>query len=261
MTEIRKAFAHHYVGGNPSPIERLVWAYKFHRVQFLAAPHKNAWNAQSAKACISRARFDVAAGKAFFPSSGSRGDYFDGRCLWIENTESAGLRHAGYVDRFQSGYYADEYQERILRGVVYQMASRKGAMRFVPGYVNSEDDGAVIDFATSYDEFQDAARVADSMAENAAEKERDYNEAWRAGANYADLGERISDNRRAALEILAERRAARHDGARYPAMCRAISETLHGYLGAIRDARRERERMRDDVPSHLWSAFAEGAGL
>jgi hypothetical protein len=222
----------------------------------------------------------------------------------VQNVQGAGLRFVGRVtpesyggrDRWdksgETGWYTDPFSEgwNLCFGVVYQLPSRNGKARFVAGYDMADDEaGLTLDFGTIYesdtdsdyyssnrfngDGTKDAAYAADELARRAAESEREYQTAWQAGSQYAARGELIADERKAALQLLAERRKARDNGANYPAICAAVTGHILNHINAIAEARRAREALRtgNDTSGHaslywytsdsdLRAAFNDGAG-
>ena len=253
---------------------------------------------------LTLARADVASSKARYPApmTGHKmraGHDSDKPCsVYVENPESFGLRLVGRVQadtprgdiwdsRGDSGWYTQPggyCDDDICFGVVYQLSARKGQSRFVAAYQNGcNDSGALIDFATVYmsepggtcgsaqddDAARDAARAADSMAEKAAESEREYQTAWRAGSDYDQEGQTIAEARQEALTILSERRAVKGKG-NYPALCAAIRSQVESLLETIAEARTKRADLAngDAEGLYFWpgdkrlqEAFCEGANL
>lgn len=168
---------------------------------------------------------------------------------------SAGnLRCAGHADELTSlqhtGWYLDEFQEETARGVVYRLPHG----RFVAGYDFSYDGdpGATLDFSATYDDAGEAARVADSLAENAAEREREYQEVSNARFRFGELAEDISRARRAALALIAEIKA---HGRFTDGICAALRSRLEALREEIQEAREKRERLQSDYGRH--SAWAD----
>ena len=97
---------------------------------------------------------------------------------WVENV-SDGLRHVGqsdYIIRIDhKGWYVDNFQDETVHGEVYQLPARNGQLQFVPA-VNDpyNKDCAALDFHSIADDKEECARMADSMAESWAEREREY---------------------------------------------------------------------------------------
>jgi len=163
----------------------------------------------------------------------------------------------------------------LVFGVVAQLRAKDGRARFVPGSrFGGQDDAGTFDLSDVYtadgsdddaaqEARKDAARAANELARLAAEQESAYQEAWRAGSSWANAGETIENARRAALALLAERRAARTlSPAAFPVLCGVIREKVADLLESIADARKARADLADSIygESHR-SAFCEGANL
>lgn len=166
--------------------------------------------------------------------------------------------------------------------VVAQLRGRDGRARFVPGYRfgGASDAGAFMlsDIYTASgngteeaEEAQaDAARAAESLAEKAAEREREYQGAWGAGRAWAEEGERVAALREEARELLRERRAARSVApAAFPRLCETVRRRVSAILSEIADARETRARLADGEESPYWhdggatarAAFCDAAGI
>lgn len=240
---------------------------------------------------LEKARCDLAAGMRRYTSGiysypgGRQGT--DNESAFFETLEQGGFRFIGYADEISrsihhKGWFADEDQDSTLRGCALQIPGRNGKARFLAAYQDSENDGYVVDLATVYEEdsrqgshwdsakdfdaARDAARSGDSMAEKAAEKEREYLTAWRAGSNYAAKGEEVKELRQEALAILAERRAVA--GVTAPTLCDVIRARVESILESIAELRKEREQLSEGDFDNLifWpgdkslaAAFNEGA--
>lgn len=267
---------------------------------------------------LAMARRDVAAGIKRYPAPvkpfPAFGAPHDGTTAtrWSERPESNGLRLVGRVmpecgrsgiwdDSERCGWYADESQDNVAFGLVYQLPGRNGQARFVAGYAMRDDCGVSVDLgrifaepaafwepvrksATGYvmggywnysdnprdmDSAHDAARAADGMARCAAESERDYQTAWSAGQLWADHGDDIAATRAELLAILKERRAAKsHAG--FPALCDAIRARVADLLADITRRRAERAELAEGDYRNLtfWNgdaalraAFCDGADI
>lgn len=255
MSELATAFKRvPYVGGTPSPAERLVWGYRFHRQQrtgsFIAALR----NAPAAVA-LQFARDDVLTRTARYPRSRRNNglpfpsvtwqadNSFGERIAYVDSPEANGFRFVGRVvpqERARSlwdtsgdtGWYTDPYGDHsrdgwgLCWGVVYQLPGRNGESRFVAGYqFGSFDGGPTLDCgtiytdrdsgdATSHAAAQEAAHAADELARIAADRERDYQRAWCAGMRFKDLGEEVATLRESIKDDLAARRTIKADMAR-----------------------------------------------
>lgn len=229
------------------------------------------------------------------------------RLAYVEKPEAFGLRFVGRVTpeshggrtwdtRESCGWYTyphgDVFKDGtgLCFGVVYQLPARDGCARFVAGYeFGGQDGGPCLDLGNVYtsesarglncsyegaqghDDARDAAWAADSMAKRAAEREREYQTAWALGNVYAEARQEVTEARTAALALLKERRAAMTEaGANLPAICRAIRDSVAGYVETIRDAReRMAKALKGDGPDGLCvymgpdekAAFCDAAGL
>lgn len=231
------------------------------------------------------------------------------RIAYVQSIAGAGLREVGRVvpetsrgeiwdRRGDTGWFTDPHGDvfkdgsGLCWGVVYQLPGRDGKSRFVAGYImgGCSDDLPTVDFGTIFEEAagdswnvdpkdmdaaRDAARTADAMAKHAAEEEREYQSAYAAGARWSDLGQEIAAERTAALELLAERRAARAAGITgdgYRAICATLRRSIESALRTIEDARERRRKLADGEQDGTWApgfytgdkrlreAFNEGAG-
>ena len=121
---------------------------------------------------------------------------------WIEGPDDVPARRIGYSDELSrgirhDGWFVDEFQNETYRGIVYLLPHRRG---YLAGYQASCSGGVFLEFINE-DSDAAAAYCADSIAENAAEHEREYQEVWRAGANARDeLDSLLAELRSAARE-------------------------------------------------------------
>jgi hypothetical protein len=74
------------------------------------------------------------------------------------------------------GWYCDQFQDGTMYGVVARLPRSRG---FLAGYSMGPQMSTGFD-STIYETADDAARAADSEAETAAEREREYQEKWQA---------------------------------------------------------------------------------
>lgn len=258
-----------------------------------------------AKWALDMARRDVAEGKRRYPSGYRSGNGVtlqpdQAGMAYVDKPESVGLRLVGEVSiefrrgpfnrNAREGYLTDPYGDTfkdgtgLAWGVVYQLPGKDGQSRFVAGYqFGGIEGGPTLDLsriyvepradweisATDCDAATDAARAADSMAQHAAEEEREYQTAWAAGSRYSDESESVATAKAELRALLAERRKVK--GAEgFPALCGAIKRQVSTLLEEVSKAR---ERMRllvdGDSPDlifwngekRLQEAFCEGAGL
>lgn len=116
-------------------------AYRYHRALDLEAPRR-------ARGCLMDARRDVAKGIKRYPRSGTATNprMANGQ-QWIERPADIGLRFVGYADKVRpsikhSGWYSDNDQRSLIRGVVYQLPGRDGKARYVAGHDNQDKRAA-----------------------------------------------------------------------------------------------------------------------
>ena len=86
---------------------------------------------------------------------------------------------ASSIDRLlaNDGYFADQYQDEIIRGHVY---IHDGVYYAV---ADSSENGCMWLRPTTADDAVEAAQIADGMADTIAASARAYNEAWGAGSD------------------------------------------------------------------------------
>jgi hypothetical protein len=182
---------------------------------------------------------------------------------WIENVYYAGLRFVGYCDEIvrgraidHKGWYTNDFEDETYRGAVWQLPGRKGVARFIAGYQDPNNDGAAfvdLDIINGFacdegavgEAKRDAAFRADSIAQRNAEREREYNEGWQAGARWVDLGEQIATERRATIELIQEMKAERQNVER-PHICATLRNAVARALRDIEKMRKEREELFDN---------------
>lgn len=132
------------------------------------------------------------------------------------------------------------------------------------GNVFESDSGEGETSPQEHDDAKDAARTADSMAQSAAEKERDYQTASTAGYQWGEKGEEIATLRQRVKALKTARKAApRPDKP-------AISDTIDSILDDIAELNEERKKLASgDADSlcfytgdkTLQAAFCESAGI
>lgn len=116
--------------------------------------------------------------------------YNYGEGLGTGRTPSRPFRFVGFADEVvrlrHTGWYADEHGDNLIRGVVFQIPARGGNPQYLAGCEWGESSrkgfdsgGGWIEIGRGdiYESKEDAARAADSIAERAAEAEREYQEA------------------------------------------------------------------------------------
>lgn len=263
-TELQDAFAYHRATQSPSRVS--------HRVPF---------GTGFAQVALYQARSDLEDGRKRYgaPEPGYLSRQDDGKAH-ASKPECFGLRHVGDVQAEshggrdcwnkrseRGGWYTDPHGDvfkdgyGLCWGVVYQLPGRDGKALFVAGYeFGGCDGGPTLDLRTIYTSDPDeagpwdrdprdltaareAARQADDMARRAAEEEREYQTAWQAGRQWADLGAEIALERKSALELLRERRQAKAAGAGLPAICATIRASVASAWADICEARKKRAKL------------------
>lgn len=265
--------------------QALIQAYKYHCGNF-KHPRHPAWDS------IALARQDVALGVARYPTSRhiSYARASEDGLRWIENATN-GLRFVDTCDAIahakgmarsidHEGWYTDrEFPEDTLRGVVFQLPGRKGKPLYVAGYAASHDcevskvqrrsswkvTNARLDLTQTFNELIDAARMSDEHARIAADNECDYQETWRAGQRYFELGETIARAGKEISQLREERMIARRamgtHWSAFPALCELTRKQIAALVAEIAEAKRERGKLLASAPSrgNLANAWREGA--
>lgn len=211
---------------------------------------------QPAALALQLARADVSMGKRRYPSSlvspwnPRFAAYGENHLRWIESTDRAGLRFVGFADDIVSlrhtGWFIDEYQDEKYRGAVYQLAARKGESVFVYGYDDPNNPGAaLLSFDWTADK-EDAARWADSIAERAAEQEREYRAVYDARLAFDGAQIEAKKLRADALALIAEAKAKAPALADAPSIRAALCERVRAMRDRITDLYDERARLESD---------------
>ncbi|MCY1283628.1 hypothetical protein D9M70_325110 [compost metagenome] len=153
----------------------------------------------------------------------------------------ASLRH--------TGWYADNYQDLLYVGVVYQLSGARGAERWVAGYHDKDAGTVTLDIRTVYDEARDAALAADALAECEAGKSREF---YAKDDAERDIEEARGEIHRINGECLALIRETR--GKTFTtAICSALQGTVRGFLRE----RAEQFRIIEERQENFWSAVPE----
>lgn len=85
------------------------------------------------------------------------------RFSYADEISGAGIRH--------TGWFCDDYQGQTIRGIVARLTRGRG---FLAGWTMGESMVSDLDTTSIYDDETEAARAADSLAESAAEAQREY---------------------------------------------------------------------------------------
>jgi hypothetical protein len=188
---------------------------------------------------------------------------------WIENIGTA-WREVGNADDIargiqHRGWFTDEFESEVFRGIVYRLPSRKGSPVYFVGYADPNNpDCARGEVRTDLDDDADAARAADSVAEQCAEREREYQSAWRLGQDFAGHLETVEAERTTRGELFAELRSIKGTlNAETPALCKLIKDRIRRTHANIKEAYEARRSIIRDsfLRGETLEAFADGAGI
>jgi hypothetical protein len=261
-------------------------AYRYHRQLDPVAGRR-------ARGCLIDARKDVAEHRPRYPA-----DRLTGYKAWnepgerggryVEHLKEAGLRFVRWADELGSadhyGWHLDPHGDgETLRGAVLQLPGRYGCPVYVPAYQrglyrsgqwaegesgfvvfpNEMEMGPRADSGDAYETPNDevtysVANSADEEARIAAEKERDYQEAWQAGSVHQALGDDLALLRPRFRALYRDMKALTPGSA---AMA-AVRDTLMAEAREMAEKRAERARLFEEWRySNNAAGFADGAGL
>jgi hypothetical protein len=249
--------------------------FAYERARFAAVP---------AALALERARAEAAAGRIRYgrdPKSIAYAHNFEregeSRSRWVENA-SDGLRRVGFADEIaraehsraiqHQGWFSDsDDTDSIMRGVVFQLPTPRGRgsdrERYVYGYAEASrwspnSDSALLVFDPVSDKLE-AARLADRVAELAAEREREYREAWAAGSQFAELGTTRRELANHIRALLRELREACERLADCPHIRASLRQSIRAALAERDNARKERAELKATFGRE--PAFQEGSEL
>lgn len=193
----------------------------------------------------------------------------DNGLRWIENIGTA-WRFTGFADEIcridHRGWFTDDFQSEVMRGVVYQLPSRKGENVFFVGYSDPYNDDCAFGRIEIGIDKNDAAHMADDIAKRCAETEREYQAAWQLGREFADTGETIETERETRKKLFAELRTLKTvmpENADTPTICAVIQAKIKSTRRNIRAAYdRQREIVRESyISPSVIDAFTDGANI
>lgn len=166
----------------------------------------------------------------------------------LDGLRDIGDAHDIVTSMRHTGWYADDSQDELYVGHVWQLPARDGEECYIAGY-SERDSGYTMLCANNgrletFDDEADAARAADHLAERNAEREREYQERWRAATDLDDdisakLAELQSIRRDWKANLAAWIDARKHDASRA-----AGNLTCH-LSEAMSDWTREAQALRD----------------
>lgn len=210
------------------------------------------------------------------------------RAFYVDSLDSLPWRNLGRADKVSdsirhTGWHTHPQGDTgSLAGYVLQLPARNGKPVYIPATSHTEYDGDTVYPLEQFESPRDAAIRADRYAEIEAEKERDYQESWQLGADYAAAREEAlqARDRRRILErrlreaeslIAAWRATVARPGRRPCALAPATIQMARDFAASLRrDIRAERQEGKEaheraesilsDNPYRIADAFAEGAG-
>lgn len=243
--------------------------------------HRSLWT-QRAYLSIEAARRDLATGKTRYKPYRSNGKPYAGNWQPADDSESRykndsrayyapawpqGWRDIGSAYDIarrdgsraidHQGWYLDStFQDETCAGYVLQLPARNGVPLYVPGISDTASDGVTFWPLDRYESPIEAAIASDGYAERYAEREREYQDAWRAGVDAAQKDSDQKMVRKEVLRLCADLRATKNLAIHY---CDDIKESRDRLCGVIRGKikimLRDIERLRSERDELLreWS--------
>ena len=169
---------------------------------------------------------------------------------FFQSEQDIGLRRVGWSDEHlrirHTGWYSDNYQEETFRGAVFRLTARSGGReRFVAGYFESE--GFVLDLSEIWeDDLIGAAREGDRLAEQAAEKARDFEAKDAATLRIEEIDAELKGVRAEILELCQSIRKACPEIGQHKPIRSALRRALQGLLRDRNSLISERKDLEDD---------------
>jgi hypothetical protein len=190
---------------------------------------------------------------------------------WIGNIGTA-WRFVGFSDDLtrsiqHKGWYTDnEIQYETFRGVVYKLPSRERGPVYFVGYADpNNEDAARGEIRTDLTDDVEAANAADDVARVCAESEREYQDAWRIGQQYAETFEVVEAERETRSKLFAELRTLRTvtNDIQTPTICSTLKSRIADTRRNIKSALKERRDILKNyyIQRSLLDAFADGASI
>lgn len=284
----------------------LLAAYRHHRTHVAVVPRGTDYKGRRAALALYLAREDEAQGVKRYGAKATQGrlmfvtasatekaqhDWRKQELTFVEEPSAIGLRCVGWCDDIapirHKGWYTSDSQSETYRGVVFQLPARDGCAVYVAGYQELEDGenmtgGYLVALRPkdwkhanrgedeSYDPSDArlrAARDADHFAENYAEKERDCQEAYRLGADYAEAMDESRGYRQKRRKLMASLAAARRDMNKLPVKSPWVTEIcvkMWEDITALKEsAKQAYDKAQEIISSNPYldkDAFNDGAG-
>lgn len=163
--------------------------------------------------------------------------------------EAPGFRDLGEAHKIVSlkhtGWYADNHQDMLYVGKVYQLPAKDGVERYLAGFIDKEG-GTVTLCPTLFEEKNDAAWYADSLAESGAEESREFYAKDQAERDIQQAREAIHELNQEALPIIREARQAKFS--------ETICGALKAHVRALLNDRSRQFKIIEERKQNYWSA-------
>lgn len=144
-----------------------------------------------------------------------------------------------------TGYYADSFQNEVIKGRVLQLPARNGATGYLAGTYCTGWDGKTVYFEI-YDDPKEAARAADGYAEYAAEESREFYAKDAAETQIEECHETAREAIKFSRVLHSEIRGKEFSGA----VCSAICARILEYRETVSESMRRVAELKDNY----WSA-------
>lgn len=128
------------------------------------------------------------------------------------------------------GWFCDEFQDNKMRGIVVRLANGT----FVAGYSMGDHMTSTVDTGTVYTNDCECARAADSMAENAADTEREYQAIWQAARKLEDENQNAITRLRECI-VLRNRKCVDYVRSEISELCETIRTNRARLAGEFAD--------------------------
>lgn len=174
------------------------------------------------------------------------------RYRWIENA-SRGLRIVGAShdiirtrDR-HTGWYIDNFQDETVCGYVLALPGRNRKPFYAPAIKDPcNPDCYVIDFHNASSDKEETARIADGMAEQYAEREREYQAKEAATEAIAQARDDICYARGIVRQLVRDLRTAGH------ALPPSTRETVRLRIRALRESVHAMHKRIEELTSNPY---------
>jgi len=178
------------------------------------------------------------------------------RLRWIENA-SLGLRIVGPSHKIirldHTGWFLDPLGDgETVHGTVLRLPRAAGEARFLAAVSGAFNPDCYLVSMERFDDADDAAREADSMAQRYAEAERDYQTRDTAAMMIESNREEIRETRKTFSAIVAEMRAMRDLSRDTPIICKALRAQLHSLRATVRKDIRTIRKLRENPYAWLY---------